>query len=342
MAMTHARALAAGVLLAAASYAAVPAAQQFPTAPPPPLDPPPGASLSTGPATNLRPIIHPPGCSVTPKSMRLDGEVFPIRVGTSTSTDGKQWVVPGAVDETAPVAVDLFNDCYGPGDNPDWEKQLKTVVIDKDGVEITGFIFADNYYELSVNGHPVARDSVAMTPFNSTVVRFRAKYPMTYAIKGVDWETKHGLGMEYQPFNIGDGGFIAYFSDGNGTHADWRAEVFYIAPLDDPQCVRTSGGRDSSFCSQALRPACAQAKPETCKALHFPIPDGWQMPRFDDRAWPRAIVWRPIEVTFYDGFVNYTKHFGDAEFIWTRNIRLDNLVLARYTARGPRPQAAAR
>jgi hypothetical protein len=36
------------------------------------------------------------------------------------------------------------------------------------------------------------------------------------------------------------------------------------------------------------------------------------------------------------GYVNYTKFFGNAEFIWTHNIRLDNLVLARYTARGPR------
>ena len=59
------------------------------------------------------------------------------------------------------------------------------------------------------------------------------------------------------------------------------------------------------------------------------------MPGFNDSAWPRAIVWRPIEVTFYRGYTNYAKRFGDAEFIWTRNIRLDNLVLARYTARGP-------
>ena len=66
----------------------------------------------------------------------------------------------------------------------------------------------------------MARDRLAMTPFNSTVVRFRARYPMTYAVKAIDWETKYGLGMEYQAFNIGDGGFIAYFSDGNGTHAD--------------------------------------------------------------------------------------------------------------------------
>ncbi len=311
-------------------------AAQFDTAPPIPLDPPKGGSVSVGPATDLSPIKLAPNCTTTPASMRIEPDVFPVSIGMSTSTDGKKWVVPGPVEDNALVAVDLYNDCLGQGDNPDWDKQLKTVVIDKDGVEITGFIFADNYYELSVNGHIVARDSVGMTPFNSTVVRFKAKYPMTYAIKGIDWETHHGVGMEYGPYNIGDAGFIAYFSDGNGTHADWRAETFYVAPVDDPQCVRTAGGRDSSFCSQAVRPACAQMKPDTCKAVHFPIPDGWTAPRFNDSAWPHAIIWRPIEVTFYRAYTNYKKFFGNAEFVWTKNIRLDNFVLARYTAKGPR------
>jgi hypothetical protein len=41
-------------------------------------------------------------------------------------------------------------------------------------------------------------------------------------------------------------------------------------------------------------------------------------------------------VTSVPAYVNYAKLFGDAEFIWTRSIRLDNLVLARFTATGPR------
>jgi hypothetical protein len=142
--------------------------------------------------------------------------------------------------------------------------------------------------------------------------------------------------MEYQSFNIGDGGFIAYFSDGTRTSADWRAETFYIAPLDDPLCVRTTGGRDSSLCSQAVRPACAQKDPATCQALHFDMPANWTAPVFDDRAWPPAVVWRPVEVTAAPAYVNHRTAFADAEFVWTRSIRLDNLVLARYTAQGPR------
>ena len=38
------------------------------------------------------------------------------------------------------------------------------------------------------------------------MVRFKARYPMTYAIMGVDWETHLGVGMEYATFNIGDAG----------------------------------------------------------------------------------------------------------------------------------------
>jgi hypothetical protein len=292
-----------------------------------------GGSVSTGYAADLTAALPGDGCTNPKASVQPD--VFPTRVGTVRSTDGKAWTVPGPV-QPGPTAVDLYNDCTGTGDNADWPQQLATVVIDPDGVEITGYLFADNYYELYVNGRLVARDGLAMTPFNSTVVRFRAKYPMTYAVKAIDWETRHGVGMEYASFNIGDGGFIANFSDGNGTHADWRAETFYIAPLDDPMCVRTAGGRDSSFCAQAVRPACAQKDPASCRALHFPMPADWASPGFDAASWPRALIWRPVEVTGVPAYVNYTRLFGDAEFIWTRNIRLDNLVLARFTASGPR------
>jgi hypothetical protein len=233
--------------------------------------------------------------------------LFPATVGTVTSTDGRTWTVPAPVNEGR-VAVDVYDTCIGTGDNPNYASQLETVIIDKDGVEITGFIHADNYFELYVNGQFVARDSIPMTPFNTSVVRFRARYPMTYAVMGVDWETHRGVGMEYANFNVGDAGFVAYFSDGNGTHADWRAETFYIAPLDDPACVRvTPAGRDSSFCSQAVRPVCAQQDPNLCKALHFTIPSDWMAPRFIDTRWPAAIVWPPAAVTDQTA---YTKTIG--------------------------------
>jgi hypothetical protein len=289
-------------------------------------------AVTRGLATDLRSGSPTAGC--TTPGLGLQPRVFPANIGTVRSADGRSWTVPAPIHE-GPVAVDLFNNCTGPGDNPDYASKLETVVIDPDGVEITGFIFADNYFELYVNGRFIARDALAMVPFNSSVVRFRARYPMTYAIKGVDWENHQGVGMEYDNFQIGDGGFIAYFSDGNGTGPHWRAETFYIAPLDDPGCVRTAGGRDSSGCSQAVRPTCAEKDPKSCQALHFEMPPDWSAPGFDDSRWPSAIVWPPSAVTTQRAYTAYAKVFGDAQFIWTRNLRLDNLVLARFTVKGP-------
>ena len=121
-----------------------------------------------------------------------------------------------------PIPTDLYNDCGGPGHNPSHLEDLQTVEIDADGEEVTGYVFGDNYYELYVNGEIVARDPVGFVPFNSGVVRFKANGPLTYAVKLVDWGTHLGVGMEYDRWNVGDGGFIASFSDGMETGADWK------------------------------------------------------------------------------------------------------------------------
>jgi hypothetical protein len=65
------------------------------------------------------------------------------RNATVTASDGSQWVVPSAVYD-GPDAADIFNDCTGSGDNPNYASQLQTMVVDPDGVEITAYIFADN------------------------------------------------------------------------------------------------------------------------------------------------------------------------------------------------------
>ncbi len=259
--------------------------------------------------------------------------------GTVTAADGSRWAVPAAV-HAGPAAVDVYNDCTGPGDIPDYMSQVKTVVVDPDGVEVTGHVFADNYYELYVNGTFIAKDGMGMTPFNSTVVRFRAKYPITYAIKAVDWETHLGIGLEYDRYNVGDGGVIAHFSDGTITGPQWKVETFYIAPLGDPGCVTTTSGHDSTACQAEKRQGgnkapCGLADPKTCSALHFAIPGNWAAPGFNDASWVRATVYPASDVTATPGYVRHAKLFGPAEFIWTRNLLLDNVVLARHTVPAP-------
>ena len=307
-------------------------------APAAPVAAPGGGSVSVGPADpgTIRPGAPATTCTSGLVKDGPGGNTFnPGTIGTVTSLDGKSWTVPAAVNTSGASAGDVYNNCTGIGDIANPLAGLQTVVIDPDGVEITAYVFGDNYFELYVNGRFVARDPVGMTPFNSNVVKFRARYPMTYALMGVDWETHHGIGMEYPQFNIGDAGMIAYFSDGNGTHDDWSVESFYIAPLDDPSCVRTRAGHDSTGCHQAALPACAM-DPKTCKALHFPMPQNWMAANFNDSTWQRATIWPPAAVTGQRAYTAYAKLFGNAEFIWTGNLKLDNLVLARYTAKGPR------
>lgn len=248
------------------------------------------------------------------------------KCGFVVTEDGTRIQVPTEPAE-GPDPTDLYNDCAGPGDNPDHLEDLGVVTVDSDGDEITGYVFGDNYYELYVNGKIVARDPVGFVPFNSSVVRFRAKRPVTFAVKLVDWGTHLGVGMEYARWNVGDGGFIARFSDGTETGASWKCRAFYISPLEDRECVQP--GPDSSACPE--RPPCVERDPASCRALHYRVPDGWAAPPFDDTKWPSASTYPASAVTNQRAYRDYAEKFGNAEFIWSRNLDQDNLVLCRVT-----------
>ena len=70
------------------------------------------------------------------------------------------------------------------------------IEVDTDGELITAFVFADNYFEMYINGTPVGKDTVPFTQFNSNIIQFKAKRPFTIAMKLVDWEENSGLGPE--------------------------------------------------------------------------------------------------------------------------------------------------
>ena len=269
------------------------------------------------------------------------GNVREVLCGEITSEDGSVWALPGPVSEGAP-AVDLFNECTGDGHNPDHESQLSTKVIDAEGTEITAALFGDNYFEFYANGQFVGRDAVAFTPFNSHVARFQVKYPVTYAALLVDWEGYLGVGLEdtRSRFHIGDGGFIGAFSDGSATDDGWKCRAFYVAPLDNPACVvlDESGNPDSSSCpSTDESVSCVSHDPETtCRAAHFPLPDDWMSPAYDDSAWPPAATYTADAVTRSPGFRDYEDTFFEgAQFIWSNNLNLDNLVVCRATIASP-------
>lgn len=254
----------------------------------------------------------------------------------SIMSNNKSLIVPAEVNyKTATKAPDLYNDCteVRPKDISQVNlASIPVIEVDKDGEEITGFIFADNYFELYVNGKLITVDAVPFTPFNSSVVKFKAKKPITYAIKLVDWEENLGQGTENNqgnPYHAGDGGFIAKFSDGTVTNSKWKAQSFYIAPLQDPSCVKDSsdGKHDSSSCITNV--SCGT----NCQAIHYSIPDNWFLPSFDASKWSEANVYTENEIGVDNkpAYMNFKPQFSGADFIWSSNLILDNELLVRYT-----------
>ena len=267
----------------------------------------------------------------------------PSPVGTITADDGTVLTVPAdTAYRTGPKLSDLFNGCNGvtPERLSDVRPETVPVVeIDPDGELITGYIVADNYFELYVNGKPVGVDPVPYTPFNSVIVRFRAKRPYTYALKLVDWEDKLGLGMELNqgnPWHAGDGGAIARFSDGTVTDGAWKAQSFYIAPLADPADVVENGDVHATPGLGRVYPAAKVPDcRERCFAVHYPVPTDWAAPGFDDSRWPRAVEFTDPEVgvDHLPAYTRYPEAFAGARWIWSNNLVFDNLVLARKTVR---------
>ncbi len=265
-------------------------------------------------------------------------------VGEIQSEDGTTRTVPAATNfSTGPKAQDLYNACAGfePGSISEIDLD-KVDVIDAGGSEeFTAFVFADNYFELYVNGKLVAVDPVPFTPFNSNVVRFAAERPVSLAVMGVDWEenlalgSEKGRGSDYYP---GDAGIVMQIVDGSGevvalTDESWRAQTFYTGPLPDRTCLTVDGQtRDSSACSTD-----AASDGSGYSAAFWDIPEGWTTPGFDDSGWPNAVTFSndSVGVNNKPAYTNFTDIFdgkdADPSFIWSSNLVLDNLVLMRRT-----------
>ena len=271
-------------------------------------------------------------------------------VGTIKATDGTVITVPAVTawqthKGELPRAAELYNECARATPATSAEAtimlgKLPVVEIDPDGEVITGYLVADNYYEMWVNGKLVAVDAVPYTPFNSAIVRFKVKRPYTLAFKLVDWEENLGLGSELfqgAPWHPGDGGLVARFSDGTVTDSTWKAQSFYIGPLASPDDVVEKRGNvhDTTKFGRThplkTRPTCQ----DRCFAVHYPIPAGWETRAFDDTAWPRAFEYtdEEIGVTGLPAYTRYPELFNGSRWIWSQNLVFDNVVIARKVVR---------
>lgn len=255
-------------------------------------------------------------------------------LGIITSTDQKKWLVPtdsNWID--ADKLQDLYNSCSNktPAKLSDINMSMvPAVTIDPLGDTITAYLFCDNYFELYINGMLIGVDAVPFTPFNSSVAKFVVSKPYTIAVKLVDWEEYPGLGTEIQSgndlYHTGDGGFIAAFSDGTVTDGSWKAQSFYIAPLDNPDLIDELPSGVHATTRASTTPACTT----DCYGVHYDIPANWQQPEFDDKSWPTAVMYSAAQVTNQPAYTNFAATaWSNAKFIWSSNLFLDNVVLSR-------------
>ena len=256
-------------------------------------------------------------------------------VGTITSTDGKIWTVPAQTNfASGPYLPDLYNQCSSVtpanigGVNLN---SLPVTVIDAGGDVITGFLFGDNYFELYINGVLVGADPTPYTPFNSCVVKFKVSRPYTIAVKLVDWEENLGVGTELNmgnAYHAGDGGFIAQFSDGTVTDATWKAQTFYIAPIENLGSVVELPDGTRSSATATTTPTCNA----NCYGIHYDIPAAWNAATFNDAGFPSATLYTAATVGVnFPAYQNFLSQWSNARFIWSSNLILDNLVLVRKT-----------
>lgn len=269
-------------------------------------------------------------------------------IGTITASDNSVWTVPASVNYTNsdfPFAPDLFN--------PDGTQYATAaealaafddndiIEIDADGELITGYIFADNYFELYVKGEEVGKDAIPFTQFNAHIIKFKVKRPYTISMLLVDWEENLGIGSEANQgssYHAGDGGMVAVFKDAEAnmvatTNSEWKAQTFYTAPIKDLSCPTEDGSiRSTASCDTE-----AASDGTDFFGLHWPTPANWMSEDFDDTSWPSATTYTnaTIGVDNKPSYTNFTDIFDDpaddATFIWSTNVILDNEVIVRYT-----------
>jgi len=245
-----------------------------------------------------------------------------------------------------PFAQDLFNSCNGNSFKNEAEAlsnfdDANIIEIDSTSEVFTAYIFADNYFDMFINGVSVGKDKVPFTHLNSSIVKFKVKRPFTIAMNLVDWEEHLGIGCEAsreKMFHAGVGGMVAVIKDARGeiiatTNKNWKAQTIYTAPIKDLSCLEEIGNyRYSKNCDDT-----GGNDGSNFYGLHWRTPTNCMRAEFDDSIWPNATTFtnKTIGVDDKPAYTNFTDIFDDkthdASFIWSTNVVLNNVVLVRYT-----------
>lgn len=170
---------------------------------------------------------------------------------------------------------------------------------------IAANIYADNWFALYINGRLTVVDPIAFLPHNVVSVDILPEYPMIIAVIAHD-NADPKTGLEYGN-HIGDAGLVLKFADGTVTDATWKTKVIERGPI----------GGDI-----------ANPRVET-----MPLPANWFAPDFDDSKWENATVFTEQQVNPKPPY--YEHDFKGAQFIWSRDLGLDNTVLFRKRIEKP-------
>ena len=181
-------------------------------------------------------------------------------------------------------------------------------------------VWADNWFELYINGKKVGQDSVPITTersFNSEKIKFSATYPLTVGVVAKDF-TENSSGLEYigkSNQQIGDGGFILQIREvasgkiiGYSTNK-WKVFTVNTAPTN-------------ASCEKSSNPL------TDCQHKDMAIPKSWNTYAFKDSSWKYATSYTKEAVGVKEGYFDISWN-SKAALIWSSDLKLDNIILLR-------------
>jgi hypothetical protein len=190
----------------------------------------------------------------------------------------------------------------------------------------TAEVWADNWFQVSINGVKVAEDSVPITTersFNAERFSFDAELPFSIGLMAMDFK-ENNSGLEYigsRRQQMGDGGVIAQIRDSKGelvatTDDTWQCLVTHEAPLD-------------KSCADEENPVAGEG---SCGFNEVETPTDWTLLDFDDSNWANAQVYSKSEVRPKDGYdrINWAE---EAKLIWGPDLETDNTLLCRMVVK---------
>lgn len=193
-------------------------------------------------------------------------------------------------------------------------------------------VWADNWFELRINGQQVAEDSVPITTersFNAESFEFEADRPFVIGLVAKDF-IENDTGLEYigsRRQQMGDGGVILQIKDDTGqtivvSNDQWQCSVIHNAPLD-------------KSCENETNPIAGEG---ACGFEKTDEPVGWDKEGFDTSSWSKATIYSERDVSPKGGY-DQIDWDNDAKFIWGPDLEQSNTVLCRITISNESDQA---